>query len=147
MATPNRPRSITAVDIYIDRASGFGLPGISIDGTDFFAVYEAAGEIIRRAREGGGPSLLECKMIRFFGHFEGDAQTYRASSENENNRAHRDCLRLFSVRVRQAGVIGSEELEAIDREVGQLIDEAVASAKAAPLPTPRDLVTDVYVSY
>ena len=137
----------TAVDSYIDRASGFGLPGISVDGTDFFAVYEAAGEIIRRAREGGGPSLLECKMIRFFGHFEGDAQTYRAKSENEDNRAHRDCLRLFSARVTQAGVIGSEELEAIDREVGQLIDKAVASAKAAPLPTPRDLVTDVYVSY
>jgi hypothetical protein len=76
-------------------------------------------------------------MLRFFGHFEGDAQTYRASSEDENNRAHRDCLRLFSVRVTHAGVIGSEELEAIDREVGQLIDEAVASAKAAPLPTPR----------
>ena len=110
-------------------------------------VYEAAGEIIRRAREGGGPSLLECKMIRFFGHFEGDAQTYKAKGENEDNRAHRDCLRVFSARVTQAAVIGSEELEAIDREVGQLIDAAVASAKAAPLPTPRDLVTDVYVSY
>ena len=128
----------TAVDSYIDRASGFGLPGVSVDGTDFFAVYEAAGEIIRRAREGGGPSLLEC---------EGDAQTYKAKGENEDNRAHRDCLRAFSARVTQAGVIGSEELEAIDREVGQLIDAAVASAKAAPLPTPRDLVTDVYVSY
>ena len=57
----------TAVDSYIDRASGFGLPGVSVDGTDFFGVYEAAGEIIRRAREGGGPSLLECKMIRFSG--------------------------------------------------------------------------------
>ena len=137
----------TAVDSYIDRASGFGLPGVSVDGTDFFGVYEAAGEIIRRAREGGGPSLLECKMIRFFGHFEGDAQTYKAKNENEDNRAHRDCLKSFAVRVTQAGVIGSEELEAIDREVGRLIDEAVASAKAAPLPTPRDLVTDVYVSY
>jgi acetoin:2,6-dichlorophenolindophenol oxidoreductase subunit alpha len=137
----------TAVDSYIDRASGFGLPGVSVDGTDFFGVYEAAGEIIRRAREGGGPSLLECKMIRFFGHFEGDAQTYKAKNENEDNRAHRDCLKSFAGRVTQAGVIGSEELEAIDREVGRLIDEAVASAKAAPLPTPRDLVTDVYVSY
>jgi TPP-dependent pyruvate/acetoin dehydrogenase alpha subunit len=137
----------TAVDSYIDRASGFGLPGISVDGTDFFAVYEAAGEVIRRAREGGGPSLLECKMIRFFGHFEGDAQTYKAKSENEENRANRDCLKLFSAHVTQDGVIGRGELEAVDQEVGQLIDVAVASAKAAPLPTPRDLVTDVYVSY
>jgi pyruvate dehydrogenase E1 component alpha subunit len=137
----------TAVDSYIDRASGFGLPGVSVDGTDFFAVYEAAGEVIRRAREGGGPSLLECKMIRFFGHFEGDAQTYKAKSENEENRANRDCLKSFSARVTQEGVIGPGELEAIDQEVGQLIDAAVASANAAPLPTARDLVTDVYVSY
>ena len=137
----------TAVDSYIDRASGFGLPGVSVDGTDFFAVYEAAGEVIRRAREGGGPSLLECKMIRFFGHFEGDAQTYKAKSENEENRANRDCLKLFSAHVTQDGVIGRGELEAVDQEVGQLIDVAVASAKTAPLPTPRDLVTDVYVSY
>jgi TPP-dependent pyruvate/acetoin dehydrogenase alpha subunit len=137
----------TAVDSYIDRASGFGMPGVSVDGTDFLAVYEAAGEVIRRAREGGGPSLLECRMIRFFGHFEGDAQTYKAKGENEDNRANRDCLKLFSARVMQAGAIGADELEAIDREVARLIDEAVASAKAAPLPAPRDLATDVYVSY
>ena len=66
-----------AVDSYVDRAAGFGLPGVTVDGTDFFAVHEAAGEIIQRARTGGGPALLECKMVRFHGHFEGDAQTYR----------------------------------------------------------------------
>ncbi len=70
----------TAVDSYVDRAAGFGLPGVTVDGTDFFAVHEAAGEIIRRARTGGGPALLECKMVRFFGHFEGDAQTYKAKA-------------------------------------------------------------------
>ena len=54
-----------AVDRYVDRAPGFGMPGVTVDGTDFFAVYEASGEIISRARNGGGPSLLECNMIRF----------------------------------------------------------------------------------
>ena len=68
----------TAVGNFADRAAGFGVPGVTVDGTDLFAVYEAAGEMIKRARAGGGPSLLECKMIRFFGHFEGDAQTYKA---------------------------------------------------------------------
>src|SRR5918912_532723 len=77
-----------AVDSYVDRAAGFGLPGVTVDGTDFFAVYEAAGEIIKRAREGGGPALLECKMVRFHGHFEGDAQTYRAKGELEDIRAN-----------------------------------------------------------
>jgi pyruvate dehydrogenase E1 component alpha subunit len=137
----------TAVDSYVDRAAGFGLPGVTVDGTDFFAVYEAAGEMIRRAREGGGPALLECKTVRFFGHFEGDAQTYKAKGENEFNRANHDCLKHFANRVASAGVVSEAELALIDREVATLIDQAVEDAKAAPLPTMRELITDVYVSY
>lgn len=136
-----------AVDSYVDRAAGFGLPGVTIDGTDFFAVYETAGEIIRRAREGGGPALLECNMVRFYGHFEGDAQTYRAKGEVEALRASRDCIRQFAERVVEAGVIARAELEAVDGEVLALIEDAVRSAKAAPLPAASDLLTDVYVAY
>lgn len=136
-----------AVDSYVDRAAGFGLPGVTVDGLDFFAVHEVVGEIIKRAREGGGPALLECKMIRMFGHFEGDQQTYRAKGELEDIRANKDCIRLFADRVTEAGVIRRAELEAIDREVVALIQEASAYAKAAPLPTAADLTTDVYVSY
>jgi pyruvate dehydrogenase E1 component alpha subunit len=137
----------TAVDSYADRAAGFGVPGVIVDGTDFFAVYEAAGEVIRRAREGGGPSLLECKMVRFFGHFEGDAQTYRGEGENEHNRENRDCLKLFRARVTEAGVVDGGELDAIDGEVLAAIDRAVEQAVAAPLPEAADLTTDVYVRY
>jgi pyruvate dehydrogenase E1 component alpha subunit len=136
-----------AVDSYVDRAAGFGLPGVTVDGTDFFAVHEAAGEIIKRAREGGGPSLLECKMIRFYGHFEGDAQTYRGPGELDDIRANKDCLKKFSAQVTSAGVIAATELKAIDSEVLALIERAVKEAKAAPLPTAADLTTDVYVSY
>jgi acetoin:2,6-dichlorophenolindophenol oxidoreductase subunit alpha len=136
-----------AIDSYVDRAAGFGMPGVTVDGTDFFAVYEAAGEMIRRAREGGGPALLECRMIRFFGHFEGDAQTYKAKGENEHNRATRDCLKMFAARVSEAGVLSHAEMERIDREALALIEEAVVSAKAAPLPAAADLLTDVYVNY
>jgi pyruvate dehydrogenase E1 component alpha subunit len=137
----------TAVDSYADRAAGFGVPGVIVDGTDFFAVYEAAGEVIRRAREGGGPSLLECKMVRFFGHFEGDAQTYRGEGENEYNRENNDCLKLFRARVTEAGVVDGGELDAIDSEVLAAIDKAVEQAVAAPLPGAADLTTDVYVKY
>ena len=137
----------TAVDSYVDRASGFGVPGVTVDGTDFFAVYEAAGEVISRAREGGGPSLLECKMVRFFGHFEGDAQTYRGEGENEYNRANNDCLKIFRSRVTEAGVIADDELNAIDTEVLTKIDSAVEQAVGAPLPEAHDLTTDVYVKY
>ena len=136
-----------ASDSYVDRATGFGMPGITVDGLDFFAVYEAAGEIIKRAREGAGPTLLECKMIRFFCHFEGDAQTYRAPGENEENRANNDCLKIFRSKVTEAGVLTDAELNAIDGEVMTLIDEAVEEAKAATLPAAEELTTDVYVSY
>ncbi len=136
-----------AVDSYVDRAAGFGLPGVTVDGTDFFAVHEAAGEIIDRARKGGGPALLECKMVRFHGHFEGDAQTYRAPGELDDIRAHQDCLKKFAAAVTGAGVIGAAELQAIDHEVLGLIERAVTEAKAAPLPTQADLLTDVYVKY
>ena len=136
-----------AVDSYVDRAAGFGLPGVTVDGLDFFAVYEAAGEIIKRAREGGGPALLECKMVRMYGHFEGDQQTYRAKGELEDIRANKDCIKMFAQRVTESGVIGRGELDAIDREINAQIEQAVASAKSAPLPTAADLITDVYVSY
>ena len=137
----------TAVDSYVDRASGFGMPGVTVDGTDFFAVYEAAGEVIKRAREGGGPSLLECKMIRFYGHFEGDAQTYRGKGEVEDIRANKDCIKLFQARVKEAGVISQAEFDQIDRQVLDLIEQSVVEAKAAPLPAPAELLTDVYVAY
>lgn len=129
------------------RADGFGLPGVVVDGHDVFAVYETAGEAILRARTGGGPSLLECKVNRYYGHFEGDAQTYRAPGEVEKIRAEKDCLEQFASRVTSSGLVEAEDLGAIDEEVRALIDEAVAEAKAGSDPEARDLLTDVYVSY
>jgi len=129
------------------RADGFSMPGVVVDGHDFFAIYEAAGEAIGRAREGGGPSLIECKVNRYYGHFEGDAQTYRAENEVDNIREEKDCLMLFRQRVTSAGLVEEEELDRIDEEVKDLIDESVREAKAAPEPSPNNLVTDVYVSY
>jgi acetoin:2,6-dichlorophenolindophenol oxidoreductase subunit alpha len=131
----------------IKRADGFGLPGISVDGFDFFAVHEAAGEAIARARSGGGASLIECKGMRYFGHFEGDQQTYRAPGEVDELRRTRDCLAAFSRRVTEAGLVDEDDLAAIDASVAQLIDDAVAQAKAAADPTPDEVLTDVYLSY
>jgi TPP-dependent pyruvate/acetoin dehydrogenase alpha subunit len=129
------------------RAAGFGMPGVVVDGFDFFAVHEVAGEAIARARAGGGPTLIECKVGRYFGHFEGDQQTYRAPHEVEDLRRDRDCLNAFARRVTDAGLIEQSELAAIDSSVAALIEEAVIEAKAAPYPTAADVLTDVYVSY
>jgi acetoin:2,6-dichlorophenolindophenol oxidoreductase subunit alpha len=136
-----------AVDSYVDRAAGFGLPGVTVDGLDFFAVYEAAGEIIKRAREGGGPALLECKMVRFYGHFEGDQQLYRAKGELDDIRKNKDCINLFVERVVDAGIVSRAELEDIEKEIVSEVAAALAFAKSTPAPTLKDLTTDVYVKY
>jgi TPP-dependent pyruvate/acetoin dehydrogenase alpha subunit len=132
---------------FADRANGFNMPGMVVDGHDFFAVYEAADEAVRRAREGAGPTLLECKVNRYFGHFEGDAQTYRAPDEVKNLRETQDCIRGFTRRVTSAGLVEAEQLAQIDQEVAQLIDDSVMKAKAAAKPQASELLTDVYVSY
>jgi acetoin:2,6-dichlorophenolindophenol oxidoreductase subunit alpha len=138
--------SVSCKDI-ADRAQGFGMPGVMVDGHDFFAVYEAAGEAVQRAREGGGPTLIECKLNRYYGHFEGDAQTYRGPDEVKKLRETKDCLTNFARKVTAADLVKPSELEAIDKEVVALIDDALVQAKAAPKPDPKDLLTDVYVSY
>jgi pyruvate dehydrogenase E1 component alpha subunit len=138
--------STSGIDI-AKRADGFGMPGVVVDGHDFFAVYEAAGEAIARARDGGGPSLLEMKVNRYYGHFEGDQQTYRAANEVEEIRRSKDCLMLYRRRVTGAGLVADGDFDAVDTQARALIDEAVADAKAAPEPAPDDLLTDVYVSY
>jgi pyruvate dehydrogenase E1 component alpha subunit len=130
-----------------ERARGFGLPAVRVDGHDFFAVYEAAGEAIDRARQGGGPSLLDCQVNRYYGHFEGDAQTYRGPDEVKKLRNNRDCIEIFAARVTDSGELLVAELKAIDLEIAELIEDAVIEAKSAPKPEPADLLTDVYVSY
>ncbi|MQA13138.1 MAG: ABC transporter substrate-binding protein [Pseudonocardiaceae bacterium] len=135
-----------ACDDIADRAGGFGMPGVVVDGFDYFAVHEAAGEAVARARDGGGPTLIEVKFTRYFGHFEGDQQTYRGGEVNEA-RENLDCLKRFRERVTSAGELRGEQLDAVDREVADLVERAVQEAKAAPTPTADDLLTDVYVSY
>src|SRR5258707_2158902 len=118
-----------ATDNIADRASGFGMPGVIVDGFDFFAVHEALGEAIERARNGGGPTLVEVKFSRYFGHFEGDAQTYRAPGEGQKLRDEKDCLKRFEERVVRAELLSSDELRGVDAKVRQLIDGAVSETK------------------
>jgi pyruvate dehydrogenase E1 component alpha subunit len=136
-----------ACDHIADRAAGFGMPGVTVDGFDFFAVYEAAAAAIARARAGEGPSLIEVKLTRYYGHFEGDAQTYRAPDEVKNFRERSDCLMQFRERSTRSGLVQASQLDLIDSEVEQLIENAVRKAKEDPKPTAADLLTDVYVSY
>jgi acetoin:2,6-dichlorophenolindophenol oxidoreductase subunit alpha len=131
----------------VGRAQGFGIPAHEVDGFDFFAVYDVAREVIDRARNGGGPSLVHVRLSRYFGHFEGDAMTYRAADEVAKLRATKDPLQIFRQRVIEAALLEAGELDRIDQEVRSHIDQVTTEAKAAPMPTEADLLTDVYVSY
>jgi pyruvate dehydrogenase E1 component alpha subunit len=131
----------------VKRAEGFGIPGVEVNGHDFFAVYEAAKTAIDRARNGGGPSLIHSRLDRHYGHFEGDAQTYRAAGEQERLLAETDCLKIFRQRVTETSLLETETLDEIDREVASQIGAAVAAAQGASPPSADDLLTDVYVSY
>ena len=129
------------------RATGFGIPSVSIDGADFFAVAEAASEAIERARSGGGPSFIHCHVPLFFAHFEGDQETYRASGEVATLRADRDCLTVFRDRVIQDGTINAAELDQLDITATEQALAAISTARAAPQPMSEALYTNVYTSY
>jgi pyruvate dehydrogenase E1 component alpha subunit len=131
----------------LGRAAGFGIPAVQVDGLDFFAIYDAAAEAVERARGGGGPSLIHGKLNRYYGHFEGDAMTYRGAGEVEALRRDADPLQFFRHRVTEAGLLTSGQLEEIDASVRAEIDASAAKAKAGKMPTAEALLTDVYVSY
>jgi pyruvate dehydrogenase E1 component alpha subunit len=146
-AESTAPKWSVAGESIGDRAAAFGMPGATVDGFDFFAVHEAAGEAIERARQGGGPSLIEVKFMRYYGHFEGDGQTYRGENEVARIKEAKDVLMQFRERVTAQMGISGDELDLIDKEVAQLIDQAVEAAQSAPNPGAEDLLRDVYVSY
>jgi TPP-dependent pyruvate/acetoin dehydrogenase alpha subunit len=129
------------------RAAGFGMPAAKVSGDDFFAVHEAAREAVERARDGGGPSAIEVDTCRFYGHHSGDAQLYRGKDEVRRLREDRDCLKHFRRRVGEAGLLETAELDAVDADVGALIEDAVQAARAGASPDASALLTDVYVSY
>ncbi len=129
------------------RAAGFGMPSAEVDGHDFFAVWQAAREAIDHARSGKGPYLLHVRLNRYYGHFEGDALTYKAPDELDKIKASKDCLMLFKQRVTEAGLLEPAELDTIEAETRTSIEQCLASAKAGDLPSKADLLTDVYVNY
>ncbi len=130
-----------------DRAAAYDMPGATVDGTDFFAVYEAAEVAIERARKGEGPSLIECRGFRYYGHFQGDAMLYFTEEEKARNRAN-DPIESFKKRLLERKLLSEEEIAEIDAKTAKMIEEAVEFAEESPWPVPEDvLTTDVYVSY
>ena len=129
------------------RARGFGMPAECVDGADFHAVFDAMGRAVAHAKEGRGPSTIEAKITRFYGHFEGDPQNYRAKDEVAKLRVSMDCLKRFRARAEADRSVAQAELDAIDTEATALIDAAVRESKAAAPPVEADLHSHVYIRY
>ncbi len=130
-----------------DRGAGYNMPGVLVDGMDVFAVHEAAATAVQRARSGQGPTLLECKTYRYYGHTVFDnPRTYRTEEEETYWRG-RDPIQLFRTRTLEEGLLQASVLDAIDTEIEQLIRDAITFADESPLPPEGDVYTDVYVEY
>ncbi len=136
----------TATDI-AGRAEAFGMKVWRANGCDFFSTYDTMRELLEHVRAGNGPAAIELDTERYYGHFEGDPQRYRAPGEIERLRETRDCLKAFRARVTEAGLLEHADIDRVDAEVATLIDEAVAEAREAPPPSPSAVTEDVYISY
>jgi pyruvate dehydrogenase E1 component alpha subunit len=128
------------------RASGYGIPGISINGNDVLEVRKVVGEAVERARKGQGPSIVENKTYRYRGHFEGDPQRYRSQKEIERFRSKSDPIQRFKSLLKKEGVLSDKQEKAIKGEVILQIEEALSYAKGAPLPRPEEALEDLFVN-
>ncbi len=128
-----------------DRAAGYGMPGVIVDGMDAVAVYEAAGEAIERARNGEGPTLLECKTYRYYDHVgvRGMGMNYRTDEEVEYWKG-RDAIKMMEARLAEQGILSEEDAAAIHEEVTKQVQAGVEFAESSPMPTPESLLEDVY---
>ena len=132
-----------AIEDVSDRAVAYNIPGVTVDGNDVFAVFEASKEAIKRARNKQGPTLIECKTYRHHGHFEGDPTTYRPAGELEEWLKKDPIIRMEQFMI-QNQIKTAEELEAIQADMDQQIKDAVEFAENSPLPSLESAVEDVY---
>ena len=128
-----------------DRAAGYGMPGVVVDGMDATAVYEAAGAAIARARQGEGPTLLECKTYRFFDHVgvRGMGLSYRTDEELKEWQK-RDPIHQFEARLAEGGVLDQAQAAAIHEEILAEVKAGIAFAEESPPPDAATLLDDVY---
>ena len=126
-----------------ERAAGYNIPGIIVDGNDVLAVYEAASEAVARARKGDGPSLVECKTYRVRGHFEGDPMAYRDEEQAKEWMA-KDPIMKYEEKLLEMGILTQEQIEALIPDIEKEMEDAVEFAEQSPFPDPSELMTDVY---
>ena len=130
-------------DDLVNQAKAYEMAGVSVNGQDVEEVYAAAEEAVERARNGDGPTLIECKTYRYKGHYEGDPQWYK---ENEDLPEWRTADPIIEYREKliEKGIITEEEYEEMQAEMEAELDEAVQFAKDSPLPEPEEAYEGLY---
>nr|WP_319394649.1 thiamine pyrophosphate-dependent dehydrogenase E1 component subunit alpha [uncultured Desulfobacter sp.] len=135
-------KSMAITDI-ADRAAGYDMPGVIVDGNDVIAVHEAISAAVDRARKGEGPSLVECKTYRWRGHFEGDACTYREPGELDD-WVKKDPIPRFAQKMLDDKILTQEELDQYHADINTELEEAIVFAEESPLPEPAEMFEDIY---
>ena len=135
-------RSSATTDLS-QRGASFGIPGEQVDGMDVLAVREATERAVKRAREGGGPYILEVKTYRYRGHSMSDPAKYRTKEEVDEVKKTRDPIDHVKLLLEQAGATEAD-LRPIEDEIKAIVAEAVQFAQESPEPDPSELYTDVY---
>ncbi len=127
-----------------ERAANYKIPSIAVDGNDVTAVYNAAGEAIRRARAGGGPSFIECKTYRTRAHAEGMRDAGYRTQEEVEAWKQRDPIMTFKAKLLSEGIITQDDIDAIDNEIKAMVEEALEFAKNSPYPDPATVTEYIY---
>jgi TPP-dependent pyruvate/acetoin dehydrogenase alpha subunit len=140
--TPTRLQ--TAANAFVDKAAGYGVAGVQVDGNDVLAVYGAAREAVDRARAGEGVTLIEVLTYRRLGHAQHDNQSYQPVDEIERWARENDPLDRYVATLLESGWALQETLQQIDGEVDAALEAAEREADASPLPEPTEALTDVY---
>lgn len=125
------------------RAEAYGMPGVTVDGSDVLAVRQETEKAVARARAGEGPTLLECKTRRWAGHYVGDPQKYR-SPDDIREAKELDPITRFAGYLMESSQIGPDHMDAVEKRVRSEIDDAVAFAEGSPVAGAEELFTDVY---
>jgi pyruvate dehydrogenase E1 component alpha subunit len=128
-----------------DRAAAYGIPGVAVDGNDVLAVYRASQDAVARARSGAGPTLLECQTYRRGGHSRSDPGSYRPKEEVEE-WLKKDPIERLKKLLLEKGIADEAAIAAIEGEVQQEIEDAVAFAQESPSPKPEEALPYVYGS-
>lgn len=134
---------VTLLKDMADMAASYGIPGLVVDGNDVIAVYKVVADVIKRARQGEGPSLIECKTYRQGGHSRGDPAKYRPQKEVEE-WLKKDPVSLFKMRLIEERILTEKEVEGIEKETIVTIERAVKFAEDAPSPKAEDALGDLY---